>query len=160
MIRPGQAAILLTSSLVVACHFGGQESIPEPVVPQRSPEVQAGFPEELLAAERRYASGIECGTQHLFEMADLAKEAPAHIPEVVGAFRTGDGAREASTVLLLMRKRALLVVPPLLELSRHPDVTVRERATEAIQTAFAAADIPETGCGSTPERERGTPQKN
>jgi hypothetical protein len=81
-------------------------------------------------------------------MADLAKQADDHIPELVAAFRTGKGENEASTVLRLMQSRAVLAVPALLELAGDPDPSVRNRGLAALDIAFDAASATKATCGA------------
>ncbi len=130
----------------LACQATGNREMPQPAVIVVTPDASGGFTRELVAAQSRYAQGIECGTQYLFEMADLANEAPEHLPELVAAFRTGVGAEHASVIVMLMRRRANLVIPSLVELSRDQDPAVRRRALEALETAVAAVETRDDGC--------------
>jgi hypothetical protein len=142
----GLAAGLMIS--LVACIMPGRDELPEVAEQPKPTPMPTGFARDLDAAQLRHAHGIECGTQYLFEMADLAKQADQHIPEPVSAFRAGKGDMEASTILMLMQDRALLAVPALVELANDADPGVRRRGQAALDTVFESVDSPRPTSGA------------
>ena len=139
--------VVVAALLVPACV---SEPLPEPARRPAAPLEVGSLTRELVAAEFRHAQGIECGTQYMFTMRDLARQAPDHLPELVDALRTGTGQRHALFILYLMKERAALVLPLLEELSHDSDAGVRARAAEGIKAVEEALQPDPTPqpCGS------------
>jgi hypothetical protein len=146
-VRPRLGWAVAQVVLLASCSAIGQDELPKVASRPRAMPPTSDFEIALAAAEVRYARGIECGTQYLLEMAELAKQADEHVPELVSAFQTGKAESEASTVLRLMQDRALLAVPGLMELANDPSPAVRQRAQAALQIVFEAAEPARTTCG-------------
>ncbi len=138
----------LAFALLTGCGLASEE-LPEVAERPRPAPAPTAFARSLEQAAHRYANGIECGTQYLLEMADLARDADQHIPELVEAFRTGNGESEAASILRLMQERALLVVPALSELAGDPDPAVRRRGRIALDIAFESANTSPPSCTAT-----------
>jgi len=141
-MRPITASLL--GLLAAGCTV---DSLPPPRLPLIVSSAPTGtLSEALVVAERQHAQGIECGTQYMFDMAALAQTADKHVPELVEAIRSGVGASHALFLLHFMQERALVTVPAILDLSRDPDPTVRQRAIEALNAALTAADPQDSCC--------------
>ncbi len=132
------------------------DSPPDPWLPVVVRSAPTGtLSEALVVAERQHAQGIECGTQYMFDMAALARTADKHVPELVEAIRSGVGVSHALVLLHFMQERALVAVPAFLDLSRHPDPTVRQRAIDALNAALTAADPQDSCCQAASENAVG-----
>jgi hypothetical protein len=140
--------------LLASCGAVREDELPKVADGHRPTPKASEFAVALDAAAARYVRGIECGTQYLLEMADLAGQADEHLPELTAAFRAGKADSEATTILRLMQSRALLAVPGLMELADDPDPAVRTRALAALEVVFEAAEPATTTCstGSAPVR--------
>jgi hypothetical protein len=125
--------LLSVLTLATGCS-GSRDAMPEPIL-TAMPAPTPTIPWRPLAeAELRRRSGIEGGTQYLFEMAALADQAVAEdaIPEVVAAVRSGPGRQEAATVLSILGADAADVVPDLVDLAGGPDREAADAALRAI----------------------------
>jgi hypothetical protein len=120
---------------------------PHPATTQESVVAQE-LREELQLSGARHKSGIECGTQYLFEMADIAARAKGHPDVLVSAIEHGAGRYEAATVLALLGPAGAEAVPDLVSLAGRGDLEV---ATVALGAVDAITEFRQ-GCGA---RERG-----
>jgi hypothetical protein len=107
--------------------------------------------EELRLADARHKTGIECGTQYLFEMADIAARAKGQMGGLLSVIELGSGRHEAVTVLTLLGPAAADAIPRLVELAGRSDTDLAEAALRAID----GITYPREDCNASAARPKG-----
>jgi hypothetical protein len=127
--------LVLTSLILITACSSWHEELPEPFQMPSMHQVAESIPWPPLAeAELRHRNGIECGTQYLFEMADLADQAYAAgaTHALVAAIMSGPGRQEAVMVLGMLGPDAANVAPDLVQLAGSSNPEAADAALRAI----------------------------
>ena len=127
------ALLMLCFALGSACMAERGTPLPQPAEPPRElGHGERSTTRALEEAARRYESGIECGTQYLFEMVEIGKQAQASLPDVVAAIKAPHTRNHALFLLGLLNKEASPAVPLLVALANNPDPAISAAALKAV----------------------------
>ena len=122
------AAVVLGMALVACAGNDLPPTTERVATPAPAPQLA----QDLAAAERHYANGIECGTQFLSQMHPLAVRAEAHPDEFVAAIEANVAPTQTANLIRVMGERSVALVPALVAKAMQSGPRTPTQAAESL----------------------------